>query len=127
MSRVIEVSDPSKLSEADRKYLQDRGRLPEGAAPVRVRPPASSPLEETAYTGDVGASPPRAGAQFEDEEIIADDYDDMGIGALRKQAKSRGLEATGTKDDIIERLRDDDNDVVGPEEGEDEESEEEGQ
>jgi hypothetical protein len=38
MSRTIDVSDPQSLSEADRRYLAERGRLPAGAEPVQLHP-----------------------------------------------------------------------------------------
>lgn len=50
MSKTIDLSDPKKLSADDRRYLQERGRLPEGAEPVALHPDFT-PLGEQVNTG----------------------------------------------------------------------------
>lgn len=80
MSREIDLSDPSSLSEADIKYLQDRGRRPAGVPAVHVDAPEARDISEVPHTGDVNT--PKAGrrshaAKAKAEPVAADEDDEI--------------------------------------------------
>jgi hypothetical protein len=125
MSRVIDLSDPSSLSEEDIKYLQDRGRRPAGIPPVGVGQPGvgypveSVPLEEVPHTGDVGANPPNP-----HKGLVS--YHGATVSQLQDEIRYRNqqnpeappLSIRGNKAELIAELEadDDDNTVLDDDE-----------
>lgn len=106
MSRKIDVSNPDNLSAEDRKYLQDRARLPRGVRLVRdddLSATASSPADDSNVN--------------EDDEDVA--YEDMSKEALQKECAERDLPTSGNVKTLIARLVEDD-------EAEDDEADAEG-
>lgn len=93
MSRNVDVSNPEDLSVADRKYLQDRGQLPEGVEPVT----------DAELNGEAPDDSDQSPAATEDEP-----YDDMSKADLQAECDARGLPTSGNKDDLVARLVEDD-------------------
>jgi SAP domain len=81
MSRFVDVSDPSVLDEDDIHYLHQRGRWPLIGDDARE---AEEVVEMV----------------VEDEE----EYKNMTVAALRERATERGLDSSGPKQDLIDRL-----------------------
>ena len=111
MSRKIDTSNPKSLSVEDRKYLQDRGRLPAGLKPVTDADLANAGnlIDETESTGDVGGSQPDSDLVSTDDEggeEVA--YEDMDKDDLKAECQERGLPVSGNKQDLIDRLIEDD-------------------
>ncbi len=92
MARVIE--DRENLSEADAKYLSDRGLL--------------SAEEEQEF----GFRPTKDGGvavgETTDDEDLPDSYEDWSKSQLKKEAKARDLDTSGTKTELIARLAEND-------------------
>lgn len=110
MSRDIDTSDLSALSDEDLEYLRVRGRFSaEEEAELfgeEVRPPPqATPLEETPYTGDENTL---AAVQTEQEgnaaTLSADDYADASNDRLKEELRRRGLSTSGNKQELVERL-----------------------
>lgn len=105
MSRKIDMSNPASWTEADRQYLQDRNMLP--ADVVNVGPahvhPDDNPLPP------VGGTPVQ---QDSEGDVLfdgaPDTYDDMTMDELKNELRSRGLAVSGTKNELVYRLRADD-------------------
>ncbi len=101
------LNDPDSWDEDDVIYLRDRGMLPEDYDAPRVAAPSARSLEETPNTGDVGTVPDDTPSP-EDEDaasFIDDDLDDLSKAELVDEAKSRGIDSSGTKADLLERIR----------------------
>lgn len=94
MARKIDVSNPEDLSVEDRKYLQDRGRLPRGVKPV-----TAAELNGTADASSPADEP-------DDDDDIA--YEDMSKEALQKECAERDLPTSGNVKTLIARLVEDD-------------------
>ncbi len=90
MSREVDYND---LSIEDRKYLQDRGQLPDGESRVRVKDDGSLVNEDGSDDTEVFV--------VEDE----DDLDDMSVAALRQRLDEMQLSTEGNKKDLIQRIR----------------------
>lgn len=135
MSRDIDTSDLSKLSEADLKYLRDRGRLTpeqerELLGGINPEPPSGRSLEKTPHTGDVNVNRTnptnRSGKPDPDTtkvglsgEDLPENYEDWKVAQLEKEIEARNSEreedsyivpASGRKDDLIAALAEDDAD-----------------
>ena len=114
MSRQIDMSDPGSWSEEDRQYLQDRNMLPADAinvGPAHVHPD-DNPLPP------VGGKP----VHMDDEDDVlfdgkSDDYDTMSVEELKSSLRERGMAVSGTKNELVYRLRADD---ANPDEEDDE-------
>lgn len=112
------LGDPDSWDDDDIIYLRDRGMLPEGyRVPKRLasRPPQGLALEDYPNTGDVGtiadnpvnlAGPGTPVGQFVDDEEDdgEESFSDMTKDQLQQEARSRGIDDSGTKADIIARL-----------------------
>lgn len=119
MSRQIDTSDPSSLTEEDIQYLQDRGiPLPEGVDPVPADEPEPIPLSEVPNIGDVGTVPDDTL-----QPLAADQYGMAGLPALRAELGRRGLSTDGNKKALIARLEESDDPVM--DEGDDSSNDEE--
>lgn len=57
---------------------------------------------------NVAASTPDAGQQDSADDTAGDDYDDMTVDDLKDELEDRGLPRSGSKSELIARLRDDD-------------------
>lgn len=127
MSRKIDMSDPSSWTVADRQYLQDRNMLPADAVNVGPAKVHSNSNTLPPNTGTVSAGLP----QDKEEDVLfdgkADDYNGMTAEQLKDELRGRGLAVSGTKNELMYRLRaDDDNpdeDVEDEEEFDSEEDE----
>lgn len=126
MSREIDLTEP--LSDADRQYLVDRSRFDLIAAADAMA--AGQEYSDSMFTqGDpavqVGeALPPNTGSahsvydppeygggtqvSLDDEDDEEPDYDSWKKPELEAEAHNRGLDKSGTKAEIAERLREDD-------------------
>lgn len=87
MSRVIDVSDVSKLTDDDIKYLQDRGRLPAGVEPIvdstnvgHVQGPSSAVPREVPAPDD------------EELELEEDGYEAMKVADLKAEIERRNAD-----------------------------------
>lgn len=147
MSRVLEdlsKKSPQSLNEDERRYLQDRGQLPEGATPVRDNLADPGNINDTAHTGDANTAGlsvdqlekmlasarerekeeggPRigdaGGIDEDDEETYATD-DGWNNDKRRAELARRGLSVDGDMDDLIARLRQSDLDQAEEDEDED--------
>lgn len=138
MSREINVKDPKKLSESDRQYLWERGRLPEGAEPPRAAT-GRGPLADYPNTGDAntfGLTNEEIRARLErlaeleaaeaERNLAADrgelakegspqaegekeySYGDKSDDELRAELESRGLKSEGERKALRTRLVKDD-------------------
>jgi len=83
MSRKIDTS--KSLSEDDIRYLRDRNRLPK--------------QYKTSSGQDVDES------QTEEEQM---NYEDMTVEQLRLALNERGLDTEGRKNELVKRLREND-------------------
>lgn len=109
MSRKVDTSDLSQLSEEDLRYLQSRGRLTpeqerEYLGEQENKAPEAPSLEETPYTGDENTAP---SVQTNDGSATLgpDDYEDASNDRLKEELKRRGLSTSGNKAELIERLQ----------------------
>jgi hypothetical protein len=107
MSRQIDMSDPDSWSEADRQYLQDRNMLP--ADQINVGPAQVHPQMNV----DGPIVPPAGTPNMDSEDDVlfdgkADEYDDMNVDELKNALRERGLAVSGTKNELVYRLRADD-------------------
>lgn len=112
MSREINMDDPSSWSDEDRKYLQDRGKLPVDVPHVRTSAPEPTLAPNT---GDVDTWVETPDVVFDDEEELPEDasYSDMTVSQLKAECRRRELPVSGTKDELAERLTQDDADRQG--------------
>lgn len=92
MSREIDYAD---LSIEDRKYLQDRGELPDGESRVKVK-------EDGSLANEDGSDTEVFDAGVIDDD---DDLDDMSVAALRQRLDEMQLSTEGNKKDLIQRIR----------------------
>lgn len=109
MAREVDKSDLDSLSEEDLIYLRDRGQLTaeqeeEYLGGIVAEAPQAPPIEETPHVGDVGTAtrPPetlRGNTEGEEEW-----NEDMTKAQLQAVARRRGLATSGSKDDLITRL-----------------------
>ncbi len=93
MTREIDYDD---LSIEDRKYLQDRGQLPEGESRVAVK-------DDGSLVNDDGDDTEVFDAGVIDDED--DDLNDMNVAALRQRLDEMQLSTEGNKKDLIQRIR----------------------
>lgn len=108
------LDNPEKLTEEERQYLQDRGRLPAGVEPVGdiPRPVEGRPLEEVPHTGDVNTVPDDTPKPLGPRE-----YHGSTNRQLQDEIRRRNVEngtkmsLSGNRAELIERLEDDDSDV----------------
>jgi hypothetical protein len=128
MSRDIDRSDLSALSKEDLLYLDSRGQLTpeerqehlglsreasledvdESLAPVDSsleNPTVGNATGNVESEGQTGTPDSGDGEDDEDDEIP---YEDHTNEELRGFLKERGLSTTGTKDELIARLEEDD-------------------
>jgi len=114
MARKIDVSNPSKLSDDDLRYLEDRGRLPRGIESIRAKEQNNDRPGLPDNTGDVGtadddavreAEAARAAAERREAELreeldrlkeqlegpaeLPDAYEDWSKEQLLTEVKSR--------------------------------------
>jgi len=132
LSRTI---DPEKiasgdLSEDERRYLQDRGKLPKGVDGVEDNLDQPATVAEMAHTGTANTagltieeleellekmkSEQQELPRIEDDggiEELEDDeeedltYEEMNNDMRRAELSNRGLSVTGNKEELIARLR----------------------
>ncbi len=95
MTREIDYDD---LSIEDRKYLQDRGQLPDGESRVKVKDDGSLANEDGSDTEvfDTGVI---------DDDGEEDDLNDMNVARLRLRLDEMQLSTEGSKKDLIQRIR----------------------
>jgi hypothetical protein len=112
MSRDIDTSDLSALSQEDLLYLQARGRLTpeqeqEFLGDVETSAPQAPSLDDTPYTGDENTAP---SVQTDDGSptLSPDDYADASNERLKEELRRRRLSTSGNKQELIERLEDND-------------------
>ena len=106
------LDDPSKLTDYEKRHLQDRGKLPDGVEPpepletpeVAAKPSKATPLAEQTQPS-IG----RNGGIVEDEDDEDDEEEDYDEGWTNDQRRAslsaRGLNIDGKKDEMIARLR----------------------
>lgn len=123
MSRKIDLSDPSKLSDADKLYLQNRNRLPAGVEPVQV----------DAASAGIGAmtKPEPLPVNQPSPVTVETDYSEWNVDRLKSELGSRDLPVSGKKEELVQRLEEDDaksdeDEEVDDEDEDDEEEDEEG-
>jgi hypothetical protein len=134
MSREIDLSKP--LSDEDRQYLLDRNRLADirradgedvppgelpddsiqsmwpndpratGAVPVTDLPAA--PLPGQVLSGVTGQPVAPVGSEATEPEDNYDDDDAWSYRDLQEEAKGRNLTASGSREELVQRLREDD-------------------
>lgn len=113
MSKEIDLTkDPSELSEAELRYLQDRGQRPSGVPPIPVDAPVERPLDQVVNTGDVGlvgdqTEPVGPDGNADLEQVYEDNYDseDVTIDDLKEELRNRKLKVSGKRHELVERLR----------------------
>lgn len=106
MSRKVDASDLSVLSQEDLEYLQVRGSLTAEQEEELIGeqeeqdPPT---LDDVPYYGDENTVP---SVQTEDGSptLDPDDYADASNERLREELRRRGMSTTGNKEVLIERL-----------------------
>lgn len=115
MAREIDLSKGLKaLSKSDLEYLRDRSRLtPEQEQEYlggdKPSAPESVPLSETPNTGDTGTdADDGVGEDSEYVELEPDEYEDADNDRLREELAYRELALSGNKQQMIARLRKDD-------------------
>lgn len=112
MSRTVDTSDLSALSDEDLEYLRDRGLL--------------TPEQETEFLGEAepqNTEPAPLGENVGDENTLGavftevegngatlspDAYADASNDRLKEELRRRGLSTSGNKQELIDRLEDDD-------------------
>lgn len=116
MSRKIDISDPTKLSDEDKAYLKARNRLPKGVEAPEVDPAAAGvgPMTKT-----VPLNPNRPGSQPAEETET--DYEKWNVTQLKEELEKRDLPVSGNKPELVERLQE--SDLSSEEEDEDDEDE----
>lgn len=100
MSRSIDLSQP--LSAEEMEYVNNRPWLKKEAELQGITITAADDefvVDETSDAGDGGV---------EDDEEEAESYEDMGVEALREELGRRGLVKSGSKEQLIARLEEDD-------------------
>lgn len=111
MSRYIDTSDPSKLTEADIQYLRDRNRLSEiaqldHAAAIEAAKaiPVANERIANALTRPPNSDelPPPRGA----DEVPP--YEEWSREDLRNECEARNLPKTGKHAELVARLEEDD-------------------
>lgn len=102
MARTIEGNRPETFDDA--LYLLDRGRLPQDIA-SKIR----------THTRDAAVNDlmDLFGEEPEGTEDLPDDYNDWNVQNLKDELDRRGLETDGKKADLVERLEEDDEEVIG--------------
>jgi len=109
------LDDPSKLTEYEKLYLYDRGKLPEGVEPPKRPEPGEAPPIPSKVTPLEEQTVPTFGNKGgiveddDDDDSSADggpeDYDEGWTNDERRAALAeRGLNIHGKKDDLIARL-----------------------
>jgi hypothetical protein len=94
------MADPSSWTAEDITYLRDRGRLP---ADVPADQP--QPEDQTAAAIDSNDEP-------EDHHSTAPAYHLLTNNSLRKLLRDRGLPTVGAKDELVNRLEEDDSQII---------------
>jgi hypothetical protein len=120
MSRQIDFSDLENLSEADEKYLRDRGRADviaqlDHLAALRSREGLKSANDKLAADNVKKRFDPVAEAQARAERERAREageeippYEEWTRGELLEELDSRGLSKQGKNAELIARLNEDD-------------------
>lgn len=112
MSKTININDPGSWSDDDIIHLRDRGRLPAGydlPRHLRLASPEAPDLADIPHVGDVGT--PEPAGNFVDEDgpvgtfVDDEDFDSMSKPQLQAEARARDLDDSGTKPELVERLR----------------------
>lgn len=121
-----DIDKDKPLSDDDRQWLTDWGRFAQIEEHDRLHPPKGAqagdddsgepeepvdPLkgEEPTYT-DLSATEPAAVPENWTQETDEEPYEDWGKDDLADEAAERGLSKSGNKGDLVQRLRDADND-----------------
>jgi len=114
VSRKVDISDLSTLSDDDLEYVRVRGLLtPEQEVEYfgeeEPQNTEAASLDEVEYTGDENTL---ASVQTEEEgngaTLGPDDYADASNDRLKEELRRRGLSTSGNKADMIVRLEADD-------------------
>lgn len=100
MSKKVDTSEP--LSADDYRYLRDRGLLPERYELAEAVPEEG--LRATSGT-DVGHP-----SELGDEPAEVGDWNVLTVVELRAELDRRGLETSGNKAQLVERLMEYDDD-----------------
>jgi len=137
MSKQLDLSDPTKLSDEDLQYALSRGKLPQDVVDSIMQDPerraaatgnlfAPTPIEDQVHTGTINsagltqAEYDRAVELLRQEQGGDDDEEDEGSGEpedydegwnnddRRAELSRRGLPVEGNKDELIARLLADD-------------------
>ena len=99
MSRKIDMSNPKSWSEEDIRYLEDRGLITDQMRQdLKLGAPEHDQTQGAGPTGTPNiqtTQPTPSGVELED----------MTKAELIELAESQGVESSGNKADIIERLR----------------------
>lgn len=115
MSREIDTSDLDSLSKEDLLYLQERGQLTAEQEAKYGLDKSTATSTPTGFTepdiGDVGtvgdeyivggSPPPEPSAEGKP-------YEDWSKAELAEEAENRGLAKSGTKEELVARLQEDD-------------------
>lgn len=108
MSKKIDRSDLSALSQEELIYLRDRGQLTpeqerEYLSDAPSGPPEAPSLDETPYVGDENTAP-AVRTDTGVATLAAEDYEDASNERLREELRRRGLSTSGNKQELIDRL-----------------------
>lgn len=106
MSREIDFSKP--LSEEEAAYVADRPWISQDAdlQGVEIVEDETEEIAETEPEAEI--------EEIEAEEIVEDEteevapYEEWDFAELKAEAESRGLAKSGSKENIIDRLKEDD-------------------
>lgn len=98
MSKKIDTSDLSKLSEEDLTYLLERGKITTDQLP---KGKAESVKQSVAEDGGGAADPGTT--------VI---LEELGVAELKQEAAKRELSKAGSKQDLIDRIRAYDEDTI---------------
>lgn len=104
---MARLDDPSSWDADDIAYLQQRNRLPEGFDAEKPESPTAPDLADVPNTGDVGTVPD----DFEPEDE-GEDYASFTKTRLVSLARERGLDDSGTKQELVDRLSESDSMVL---------------
>lgn len=99
MSYRIDVSNPEKLSDEDRKYLADRGLTPEAYA-------AQQQARDALRNAVVGVARRRQPRPVVEE--VDEPYSQWAADELKSELRNRNLSVEGRKADWVARLEADD-------------------